>query len=116
MCEDVYRTLASVLATIYGTRGPGQVHEHGSADTGLRKPKTGAAPRRRRTGPRQRHFRESRNKIREIANLSKSDLFRPLLSESGELVFRAGRDPSPLLVRHLGGSADAARCWEVTGV
>ena len=114
MCEDVYRTLASVLATIYRTRGPGPVREHGSADIGLRKPETGAAPRRRRTGPRQRHFRESPNRIREIANLSKSDLFRPLLSESGEL--ERLRDPSPLLVRHLDGSADAACCWEVTGV
>ena len=112
MCEDVYRTLASVLATIHGTRGPGRVHEHGSADTGLRKPETGAALRRRRTGPRQRHFRESPNRRREIANLSKSDLFRPLMSEIGDLVRR--RDP--LLVRHLDGSADAACCWEVTGV
>ena len=114
MCENVYRTLASVLATIHGTHGPGRVHEHGSADTGLRKPKTGAAPRRCRTGPRQRHFRESPNRMREIANLLKSDLFCPLLSESGDVVRR--RDPSPLLVRHLDGSADAACCWEVTGV
>ena len=40
--------------------------------------------------------------------------FVQLLSESGEL--ERLRDPSPLLVRHLDGSADAACCWEVTGV
>ena len=35
MCEDVYRTLVTVLAAIHGTRGPGRVHEHGSVALGF---------------------------------------------------------------------------------